>query len=93
MSFSVDVSEIPRQSISSEEDLDREQSLSPSAIGPPPQDSDDVITEEDTEPESPLSPSHPEKPKGPQTPPKPKGNTMNLSIVDISKSVLYIDKD
>ncbi|XP_011403198.2 PREDICTED: leucine-rich repeat and calponin homology domain-containing protein 1-like [Amphimedon queenslandica] len=76
VSFSVNVSEIPRDtipSLSSEDDISegRDQSLSPSVT------SDDVAVEDmegepPPSPLSPISPTHSEKPKGPEPPPKPK---------------------
>lgn len=78
VSFSVNVSEIPRDtipSVSSEDDVSegRDQSLSPSVT------SDDVAVEDvegepPPSPLSPISPTHSERPKGPEPPPKPKSN-------------------
>ena len=71
----MNVSEIPREvisSVSSEDDViseGRDQSLSPSVTS-----DDGIEVEPPPSPMSPVSPSHPEKPKGPQPPPKPKSN-------------------
>ena len=86
VSFSVNVSEIPREtipSVSSEDDVvseGRDQSLSPSVT------SDDVAVEDlegepPPSPLSPISPTHSEKPKGPQPPPKPKSKEVSYLFI------------